>query len=155
MSNTKSGGPKTVSQARAAARNNPLVASILDAEDIPHQDEEVPEWGGVTLRIRGMDGATRNWYEQQLWAIRGKAESDEVSIDPKGSRHAQLLSRCLYDPDTGERLPITADQLAAKSGSVLSRLAEIALGLSGMGRRAVEDAEGNSGAAQSGSSTSG
>ena len=135
---------KTVRQAREKARSNPIVASILDADDIPYQDEEVPEWGGVRLRIRGLDGAARNWYETQLWQIRARAESDEMSIDSRGSRNAQLLSQCLYDPDTDERLPITADQLAAKSGAVLARLATIALQLSGMGPRAVEAAEKNS-----------
>jgi hypothetical protein len=153
VSNTRSKEIKTVGEARAAKRSNPLVAAILDAEDIPYRDEVVPEWGDIKLRIRGLDGKARDRYEAELFMMR--TSGDEMTLDMASNRNARLLARCLFDPETDERLPLTEDDLGAKSGTVVRRLADIAIELSGLGRKAAEAAGKDSETDPSESSTTG
>lgn len=139
MSNTQRAKEvKTLGEARAAKRANPLAAAILDAEDIPYEDVVVPEWGHIKLRVRGLDGKARDRYEAELFMMR--TSGDEMMLDLAGNRNARLLARCLYDPDTDEPLPLTEEDLGKKSGNVVRRLAEIAVELSGLGRKAAEAA---------------
>jgi hypothetical protein len=143
---------KTVREAQERARANPLVAAILDADDLPYKDVEIPEWGGIELRVRGADGRTlERWQRRNRVIMTGEAEG---RLEMADNQMAEFVAQCLYDPATNERLPITADDLARKSGRVLTRLYGIAMVLSGQGPKAVEDAEGNSSPGQSGSSTS-
>lgn len=141
MSNTRSTTKeyKTVGEARAARLAHPLVAAIVGAPDIPFKDVEVPEWGGITLRIKGLTGKARDDFEARMFMMRATTD-DEVKIDLAANRNARILAQSLYDPETDEPLPITEEELGAKSGTVTSRLAGIALGLSGLGRGAVEEA---------------
>lgn len=144
---------KTVSEARAARLAHPLVAAIVAAPDIPHKDVDVPEWGGITLRIKGLTGKARDDFEARMFMMRATTD-DEVKIDLAANRNARILAQCLYDPETDERLPISEDELGAKSGTVTSRLAGIALALSGLARGAVEEAGKGSETDQSEGSTS-
>ena len=131
---------------------NPLVAAIVNAVDIKFEDVEVPEWGGVVLRIRGLNGKDRDEHEARMFMMR--TADDEVKIELAANRNARILSRCLFDPDTDEPLPITEEDLGRKSGPVVSRLAGIALRLSGLGRESVKDAGKDSETDQSERSTS-
>lgn len=153
MSNTQRRTPKTVGEAAAAKRSNPLVAAILDADDIPYQDEEVPEWGNIKLRIRGLTGKERDRYEAQMFAVRA-TDDGQMKLDLLGDRNARVLAQCLFDPETDEPLPIDVDDLGAKSGVVVSRLAGIALNLSGLGRKSVDEAGKGSSSDRSEGSTS-
>lgn len=155
MSNTVKRTPKTLREAEAAARAHPLVGAILAAEDRPYEDVEVPEWGGITIRIRGASGAVLDAHEARMFKLR--TAGDEMVAQIADNYRADFLARCLYDPDTDEPLPITAQQLGQKAGRVVARLFATARRLSGQGPNGpdVEAAEGNSAADQSGSSTTG
>lgn len=151
--------PKTVGEAARVKRGHPLVAAIQDAQDIPYKDVEVPEWplpdgSPIELRIRGLNGRERDRYEAQMATFRSTSDG-EMRMDILANRNARLLAQCLYDPETDELLPIGVDDLAAKSGEVITRLAQIALNLSGLGRGAVEDAGKGSKSGQNASSITG
>ena len=134
-------GAKTPRQLAQQQASHPIVSAILDATDLEYEDVDVPEWG-VKVRVRCLDGQGRDAYEASLFAL--KQAGDSAQMEAKfGNRRARLLERCLYDPDTDERLPITAEQLSRKSGAVLDRLSEVALRLSGMTARGRRDVEGN------------
>jgi hypothetical protein len=159
VSNTAKRAPKTVGEARAAKMAHPLVAAIIGADDIPFKDIEVAEWplpdgSPVELRIRGLSGRERDRYEAQMATFRA-TEDGEMRVEILANRNAKILAQCLFDPATDEPLPLDVDDLGAKSGDVVSRLAGIALGLSGLGRKAVEEAGKDSGTDQSESSTTG
>lgn len=130
----------------------PLRGKILAAGDIDHEDHDVPEWDGVKVRIRGLTGTQRDSFEAKGVAMRRGGQDIELRMQNFRSR---LLVKCLYDPDTDKRIFEESDvpKLGSKAGKVLDRLFDIAQRLSGMGQEAMEDARGNSPAAQSGSST--
>lgn len=127
-----------------------LKDQIFAADDLPHEDVEVPEWG-VTVRVRGMTGSDRDAYEARAVAVKRGGQDVELRLQDFRSK---LLVKCLYDPDTNERIftEAEASKLGAKSGQVIERLFEIAGRLSGMADDAVEAARGNSVGGQSGSS---
>lgn len=161
MSNTQKRTPKTVGEARAAAMSHPLVRAIVAADDRPFKDVEVPEWPDpetdepIWVRIRGASAAVVDAHDASMYAIRGRSnDSGEVdlSIEQNKSFRARFLVGCMFDLDD-EPIPITAEQLAAKSGRVVNRLFGIAQKLSGSNDRAVEEAGKDSKTAPSGSST--
>jgi len=144
---------KTVTESRALAAAHPLARAILDAQDLPHKDVTVPEWGGIEVRIRGADGRTlERWQRKNRISIDG--ESGNGRLEMADNQMAEFVAMCLFDPATDERIPISVDELSRKSGRVLVRLYNVAMVLSGQGPKAVEDAEGNSVPGLSGSSTS-
>lgn len=122
---------------------------IVAAEDREVRSVPVPEWGGEVL-LKTMTGTDRNAYENSLIRMQG-----DVAVPNMANASAKLLARCLVDED-GERLFSEAEihELGQKSASVLSRLSEVAQEMNGLTEQAVEEAEGNSEAALSGSSTS-
>jgi len=96
---------------------------ILQAQDLPHIDVEVPEWGG-TVRVRAMTGHAREQYEE---AYLGIAKS-EANI------RAAMCAYSLVD-DNGELL-FTLDDIAAlgkKSAKALMRVFEAAQKLNAVG----------------------
>lgn len=126
---------------------------ILAADDRPFQDEEIPEWDNVKIRVRGLTGTERDSYEAKAVALRNAGKDVELRLQNFRSR---LLVKCLYDPETGERIFADGevDQLGSKSGAVIERLFTLAQELSGMDAEARERAKGNSESAQNESSTS-
>lgn len=143
MSNTVKRAPKTVGEARAAAAAHPLVGAILAADDRPHKDVEVPEWSmpdgsPMELRIRGASAAVVDAHDASLIAMRANANG-EMSLEMSKSYRAAFVVGCLFDLDD-EPIPITAEQLAEKSGRVVNRLFAIAQRLSGSGEKAAEEA---------------
>lgn len=161
MSNAVKRTPKTVGEARAAALAHPLVAAILAADDRPYKDVEVPEWPDpetgepIELRIRGASAAVVDAHDASMFAIRGRGgDSGEVdlSIEMNKSFRARFLVGCLFDLDDNP-IPITAEQLAAKSGRVINRLFGVAQKLSGSNEKAVDEAGKDSKTGQSESST--
>jgi ubiquitin len=162
VSNTRTRTPKTVGEARAAALAHPLVAAIVAAEDRPFKDIEVSEWpmpdgSPMELRIRGASAAVVDAHDASMYAIRGRGNEGgeiDLSIELNKSFRARFLVGCMFDLDD-EPIPITAEQLAAKSGRVVNRLFGIAQKLSGSNDRAVEDAGKDSETGQSESSTTG
>ncbi|NML55661.1 hypothetical protein HHL19_36420 [Streptomyces sp. R302] len=126
-------------------------AQIDEADDTVYEDVPVAEWGGE-VRIIGMSGTDRNAYQTSLVHFGPNGKPIGVNLD---DRDARLLARCLVDED-GQPLYTLKEvgALGAKNGAVIERLAVVARRLSGIGERAVEEAEGNSEPAPSGSSTS-
>lgn len=125
---------------------------ILAADDIEHDDVPVPEWG-VKVRVRGLTGTERDAYEARAVALRNAGQDIELRLS---DFRARLVVKCLYDPETNERIFADSEvsALGAKSAVVLERLFKIAQRLSGMDADALARAEGNSGDDQSDSSTS-
>lgn len=126
---------------------------ILAAEDLPHEDVEVPEWKGVTVRVQGLTGTERDAFEARGVHLQQTQKDTEKRLRDFRSR---LLAKCLVDPESGERLFGDGDvaKLGGKSATVIVRLFRVAQRVSGMTDDAVDDAEGNSEPAQSGGSTS-
>lgn len=124
---------------------------INAADDRQWEDVPVPEWGGE-VRVLGLSGTQRNAYEASLVQLGPNGSVQRVNL---ADSHARLLAVCLVDEDF-KRLYSDKEirELGAKSGAVLHRLHVVAQRLSGLGKKAAEDAAGNSGAAPSGSSTS-
>jgi len=98
---------------------------ILAAVDIQEQDVEVPEWG-VTVKVRGMNGAERAKFIVD-------AINDKGGIDPVRG-YPTLVISSTFDPNTGEPVFTAADRdaLMAKSGKAIDRVADVALVLSGL-----------------------
>lgn len=161
MSNTRTRTPKTVGEARAAALAHPLVAAIVAADDRPYKDVSVPEWPDpetgepIEIRIRGASAAVVDAHDASMYAIRGRASEGgdvDLSIEQSKSFRARFLVGCMFDLDDNP-IPITAEQLASKSGRVVNRLFGIAQRLSGSNERAVDEAGKDSKTGQSESST--
>lgn len=127
-------------------------AQINAADDRRWEDVDVPEWGGQ-VRILGLSGTERDAYEASM--VRIGSQGNVAGVNLLDSR-ARLLAKCIVGEDF-ERLYTDKEvkELGAKSGEVLQRLYKTAQRLSGLGKQAVRDAEGNSEAAPSESSTSG
>ena len=107
---------------------------ILAAEDLPAEDVDVPEWGGV-VRVRGLNGTERDAFEASVVEQRGK----KTRVDMANFR-AKLSAKCLVDAD-GQRLFSERDVglLGRKSAAALQRVFEVAQRLSGLSNEDVEE----------------
>jgi len=123
---------------------------ILSAVDRPTRTVNVPEWGGDVV-VRSISAKERADYTNSLMELDSKGE---YRYKP-GDLNSKLLARCLADED-GNRLfsDDEIDALGQKSAAVLDRLFKVAEEMNGLGDKAVDDAKGNSDAAQSGDSSS-
>lgn len=119
--------------------------AILGANDIKTEVVSIPEWGG-SVRVSVMSGLARDAF---MAMQEGKASGHSVF-------QAHLLAATLVSDD-GSLIFTEADigALRAKSRVVLDKLVDVALRINGMTVTAIEDAEKNSDAAQSGDSGSG
>lgn len=126
-----------------------LKETILGAQDLAYEDIEIPEWGGVTVRVYGLDSDEIEAYQNSSTAMKTKAKKNaDVELAVK-SRRAQLVVKALYNPHTNERIFDDADaaDLAKKSAGVVNGLYVLVERLSGMDRtfdEQVADAEKNS-----------
>lgn len=111
-------------------------AQILDADDRPTVDVEIPEWGG-TVRIAMMSGWARDRYDSRMIALDGKTSH-------RDNLRASFLSYCIVGED-GELMFTDEDILALgrKSISSLNKLFEAASNLNAVGVEGLEDAAGN------------
>ncbi len=122
---------------------------ILAAKDIETKDIEVPEWVG-SVRIRGLNGAERDEFEQSMVERRGKRYEANLR-----NARARLVALSVVDAD-GARLFSEADvnALGNKSASALNRVYEAARDLSGLTEADVDElAENFSGTNGAGSSS--
>lgn len=122
---------------------------ILQADDLTHEDVEVPEWGG-TVRVRTLTGSERDAFEQSVITRRGK----QVDMNLENLR-AKLAALTIVDED-GERLFSEADvqALAQKSAAALSRVFTVAQRLNGLTDGDVEELTENLSGGPNGASTS-
>src|SRR3990172_989051 len=96
---------------------------MLEAEDLPSQEVDVPEWGGW-VRLRGLSGAEASAFSSRLVRIGPDGKPQAVKLD---NFMADLLSLCIVD-ESGQPLFSRTDvaALGRKSARVLKRLSDIA-----------------------------
>lgn len=122
---------------------------ILQAEDLPTEDVEVPEWGG-TVRVRTLKGFERDRFEESITEQQGKT----TRVIAEHLR-AKLVALSVVDQD-GERLFDEQDvrRLSGKSARALDRVFAVAQRLSGISNDDVEELVKNSSDGPSASSGS-
>lgn len=123
---------------------------ILKADDIETREVPVPEWGG-TVRVRALTGKDRDAYEASCMQERAKGQM----VRNLANVRAKLVVRSIVDDD-GNRIfqDSDANALGAKSAAALDRVFAVAAELSRLSEEDVDELAGNSGAAQSGDSSS-
>ncbi len=86
--------------------------AILNAQDLPTEAVEAPEWGGSVL-VRGMTGAERDAFESSVVSMNGK----DARVNTANIR-AKMAAMCIVD-ENGARLFDEADvtALGMKSAS--------------------------------------
>ena len=109
-------------------------SEILEADDLPRELVEVPEWGGA-LYVRTMTGSERDAFEA---AILGKNNAGFKNI------RARLTALTTTD-EAGNRLfeEGEVDALGKKSAAALDRVFSVAQRLNSMTQQDVEDLEKN------------
>lgn len=114
---------------------------ILAAEDLPHEDVKVPEWGG-TVRVRALTGDERDAYEIAM--VEGREASKKSGQLTDAHIRASLVAMSLVN-DQGERLFTSAEiaRLGRKSAAALDRCYGVAVRLSRLSARDVEELKGN------------
>ena len=112
---------------------------ILAAQDLKTEEVKVPEWGG-SVRVRSLDGAERDEFEQQMLETRGA----NTRVNMRNSR-ARLVAASVVD-EQGKTLftPADVEKLGGKSAKALNRVFEVAQRLSGLTREDVEELAKNS-----------
>lgn len=115
-------------------------AEILNADDIPTEEVEVPEWHG-RVRVRGLSGSERDSFEESLLEKKGKTR--EVRFL---NLRAKLCALTMVDAG-GKRIFTDAqvEALGRKSAAALSRVFTVAQRLSGLSDDDVEELAGELG----------
>lgn len=113
-----------------------LSEQILSARDLQEEQVHIPEWD-VDLIIRELTGAQRDRLESESVRIDGKGNVTAVRSD---NLRAKIVILSTYDGD-GNRVfeDSDLDSLLTKSASVLDRIADVAMRLSGMTQKAAEE----------------
>ena len=124
---------------------------ILNADDLPSEVVDVPEWGGQ-VKVRTMSGSARDAFEASLIESQGKKKSKDDLMSNIRARFASLV---LVDDD-GKRLFTAKDinSLGKKSASALDRVLTVGQRLNGLSSEDVEELAKNSMSDQLESSTS-
>jgi hypothetical protein len=128
---------------------------INAAVDRKWEDVPVPEWGeGAEVRLMELSAADRGYIE--AGSVVAQGQNPQLKVESLKVYRQKLVAFGLVD-EKFERLYSNKEigDLDKKSGAVIERLAAKIQELSGMGRFAVKEAEGNFAAAPSGSSASG
>ena len=96
-------------------------AQILQADDLPTEDVQVPEWGG-TVRVRTMTGKERDEFESSIVQLKQQGRKTTTERDLSNAR-AKLLSRTIVDAQ-GKLLFTMKDieALGAKSARALDSI---------------------------------
>jgi len=127
---------------------------INAAVDRKWEDVDVPEWGGE-VRLMALSAADRGYIE--AGSVVANGQTPQLKVESLKVYREKLVGMSMVD-ENFERLytnrEITAGELGKKDGAVIERLAAKVQELSGMGRFAMKEAEGNSEAAPSDSSAS-
>jgi len=125
--------------------------AIKAVADLPTEDVEVPEWGGM-VRVRGLSGADRDAYFASM-AVMGKG-GNVVGSD---FSHAtgKLVSLCVVDGNGDPMFSaIDVGWLGQKSAVALGRVFEAASRLSGLEEADIEALGKDSNPTLNGDSTS-
>lgn len=124
---------------------------ILEANDLKTEQVDVPEWGG-SVNVRMMSGADRTTFRNSM-----------VDVQPDGTRtpkpdadiETTLVLVTVVD-DAGNRIfdDDDGDRLRLKSAAAITRVANVAMRINGIGDQAEAAAEKNSAASLSEGSSS-
>jgi hypothetical protein len=129
-------------------------AQISAAVDRKWEVVDVPEWGGE-VRLMALSAADRGYIE--AGSVVANGQTPQLKVESLKVYREKLVGMSMVD-ENFERLysnkEISAGELGKKDGAVIERLAAKVQELSGMGRFAMKEAEGNSDAAPSDSSAS-
>jgi len=119
---------------------------ILNADDLPRERVDLPEWGGYVY-VRTLTGQERDLWE--LAVVEGRERQAEKSI------RARLAVSVVVD-ESGKSLFAEADipALSAKSCAPLDRIFDAADRLNHITRRDIRELAKNSGAASGDDSAS-
>lgn len=111
---------------------------ILGAVDLPSEDVDVREWGGI-VRVRALTGAERDAFEASIVEQKGKKTTFNAA-----NMRAKLVAMSVVD-ENGQRLfdDDDAQLLGKKSAAALNRVFEVAQRLSGLTQEDVEELEKN------------
>lgn len=132
--------------------NQDLKSLILNAEDIKSEEVEIPEWGGITVLVKGLSDNQHGEYQAKTMALRAKQGDQAMDIEMR-NRRSELVVKCLYYPKGhekhGQRIFTDAEavKLQGKNAGVVQGLFVLINNLSGLNRSfedKVKDAEGNS-----------
>lgn len=106
---------------------------ILALQDIPVEQVEVPEWG-VTLEVRGMNGADRTRIMDMAMQTEGGLNLQVV--------YPEIVIATVFDPESGAQVfePKDRDVLLSKSATALDRVAQVGMRLSGFTQEASDEA---------------
>lgn len=123
--------------------------AIIQADDIQVEVVPVPEWGGIQIEVRGMNGHARAKYMEMF-------RDEETGRINYPALYPTAIIECAYDPETGERIFNDDDEpiINQKSGKALERLASVAMRLSGMSEDSEKEAGNDSPTEESEGSTS-
>jgi hypothetical protein len=129
-------------------------AQINAAVDRKWEDVPVPEWGG-DVRLMALSAADRGYIE--AGSVVANGQTPQLKVESLKVYREKLVGMAMVDENL-ERMytnkEIAAGELGKKDGAIIERLAAKVQELSGMGRFAQKEAEGNSDAAPSDSSAS-
>ena len=117
--------------------------AIRAADDLHREEVAVPEWGGTVL-VQGMTGKQRDQFEQRQMTIRGRGRNRQAEMDLSNFRANVVMACCVNDDgtpmfDTGD-----LEWLTEKSAAALSRVADVAVRLSGITEEDQGELLGNS-----------
>src|SRR3546814_3219346 len=116
---------------------------INAAVDRKWEDVEVPEWGGE-VRLMELSAADRGYIE--AGSVVANGQNPQLKFESLKVYREKLVGMSMVD-ENFERLytnkDIAAGELGKKDGAVIERLAAKVQELSGMGRFAQKEAEGN------------
>lgn len=115
-------------------------ADIVAADDLVVREVKVPEWGGTVL-VRSLTGEDRASYLASIVTT----GPDGKLVPQVGRADLQLAYLSLINPDGSRMFTDRAgfEALAGKSNRALKRITDVAEEISGLGKDAVEAAEGN------------
>ena len=107
---------------------------ILQADDLPKETVEVPEWGGDVI-VRTLTGRERDRYEQSLFEIKGK----QIQQNYENAR-AKLCALCMIDEE-GKRLFSDAQvvELGNKSSAAIDRIYAVASRMNGFSKEDIDE----------------
>ena len=108
---------------------------IFAADDLKHEDVEVPEWGG-TVRVRALTAGERDQWESSMAGETKNGQAIKVE-----DVRAKLIAFAAIDVETGERLFTLDDvtKLSKKSAAAMQRLWLVASRLSLVGAGDVDE----------------
>lgn len=113
---------------------------IAQSSDLAHEDVQVPEWEGVTVRLSSVSLARR---EELRKSFVKRGDDDDIV-----ESCAELLAATLRDPESNElvftSIEDARDVLSARDSTVVERLVAVAnrvLGLDSDAREQIEGAK--------------